>query len=1326
MRSLAWAVLALLPALVSAVASTDEYTDADPPQSGYLPNHNIDPNALGSYIAQWRYTGNVNEMFHAKPLTWTPPGGSHEYVIYVSNQNIVRVFDGLTGAIVTQRTLRPYFTAADAQCGDIPNMIGITGTPTIDPATDIMYLYSKGYKGDATGGGTINGEYKLYALRLPSLQDVAGFPVSLEGHNADNDKARYFVGGTVLQRPGLVQAGNQIIAGFGGHCDNFNYTGMLVAVSKTSGVGVTAMRAMMAAPGAPSPQALNIQDQGGGKAGIWQSGMAISFDSFTSRLYLATGNGRGEGDNGNGVPASGKVPISALANAVANFGINTGTGAISPQDYFEAYNYENLNGGDNDLGSCGVALLDPATFSGGGVSRIAVAAGKGATVYILNADDLGGFANGPGGTDNVLQQFSFGTNKFFGGVGSYPLEGGYIYFTPGSDALYAYKFGIVGGKPVFTQAGKSAMTFAGNGVPTVTTLNGRAGTGIVWLADVNQGLVAYKAVPEGGVLVPITLGVATGRLQKFQRPVFGNARVYSSGSNKLICVAGGTPPPLPSSSSTSSTSTKPTSTSTSSTSTKPSSTSSTTSSTSSTTTTSSSKSSSSSSSTKSSTSSSSSSSTKTSTSTTSSSSTKSSSSSSSTKSSSSSSSSSSKSSSSSSSTKSSSSSPTTKTSSSSSSTSSSSTKPTSTSTSSSTKSSSSSSTTKPTSTSSSTKSSSSSSTTKPTSTSSSTKSSSSSSSTKSTSSSSSTKSSSSSSSSSTKLSTSSSSTKSSSSSTTFKTLTTSSTKVTTSASATPTVKVPKPILRTFDWDIGWVRAAPDGFARPFVGINGQWPCPPLVANLGDEIKIRVTNSLGNESTAIHFHGLFQENTTYSDGPAMVTQCPIQPGGYFVYQFVINQPGTYWYHAHIGGQYIDGLRGALIVKDVRAPYGIPDQEFAVTLSDLYHKEAPFLVHEYLSAENSDATGGAEPVPDSNLINDAQNVKFNISPGKTYLFRIINVGAVAGQYLEFDQHDMTIVEVDGVYTQPSTVKQLFIGVAQRYSVLVKAKTTTTQNFAIVALMNSKMFDATMIQPGMLTTGGWLVYDSSKPLPAFFNLESRIQPWDDSKLVPHDVEPVLKSPAATIYLTTSFGTNSWGSTRAMFNGVTYLAQKVPTLYTAMTAPKDVVADPLIYGQNSNTFILPFNAVVEVNINNHDNRAHPFHLHGHNFQIVARGDGGANFPGLFSEPATPIKRDVIIVYADSSATIRFVANNPGINLFHCHTEWHVESGLTATFVEAPEELQARDLYIPVSHRSVCDAQGIKRKGNAGGNAKNWRDLSGAVTESDPNYWGALVAPPA
>lgn len=74
----------------------------------------------------------------------------------VSNLNIIRVLDGVTGNLVYTRTLDAPFTQADAQCGDIPSFIGITGTPYIDPATEIMYFFSKGYR-PGTTSGTING-----------------------------------------------------------------------------------------------------------------------------------------------------------------------------------------------------------------------------------------------------------------------------------------------------------------------------------------------------------------------------------------------------------------------------------------------------------------------------------------------------------------------------------------------------------------------------------------------------------------------------------------------------------------------------------------------------------------------------------------------------------------------------------------------------------------------------------------------------------------------------------------------------------------------------------------------------------------------------------------------------------------------------------------------------------------------------------------------------------------------------------------------------------------------------------------------------------------
>ena len=200
---------------------------------------------------------------------------------------------------------------------------------------------------------------------------------------------------------------------------------------------------------------------------------------------------------------------------------------------------------------------------------------------------------------------------------------------------------------------------------------------------------------------------------------------------------------------------------------------------------------------------------------------------------------------------------------------------------------------------------------------------------------------------------------------------------------------------------------------------------------------------------------------------MVTQCPIQPGATFVYEFTIDQPGTYWYHAHVGGQYIDGLRGPLIVNDAAAPYQCHvNQEIVMTVSDLYHEQAPNLISYYQSPTNANNNNGAEPVPDSALINEQQNVKFPIVAGQSYLFRIINMGAFAPQYVQFDQHTMTVVEVDGVYTQPYTVNQLFIAAAQRYSVIIQAKTTSSQNFAIVSSMSTNMFNPS-VTPADLNT-------------------------------------------------------------------------------------------------------------------------------------------------------------------------------------------------------------------------------------------------------------------
>lgn len=66
-----------------------------------------------------------------------------------------------------------------------------------------------------------------------------------------------------------------------------------MTVSKTTGVGITNMQAMQAAPGAPSPQSLDITVEGGGKAGIWMSGQPPAVDEATNRVFVVTGYAQG-------------------------------------------------------------------------------------------------------------------------------------------------------------------------------------------------------------------------------------------------------------------------------------------------------------------------------------------------------------------------------------------------------------------------------------------------------------------------------------------------------------------------------------------------------------------------------------------------------------------------------------------------------------------------------------------------------------------------------------------------------------------------------------------------------------------------------------------------------------------------------------------------------------------------------------------------------------------------------------------------------------------------------------------------------------------------
>ena len=101
-------------------------------------------------------------------------------------------------------------------------------------------------------------------------------------------------------------------------------------------------------------------------------------------------------------------------------------------------------------------------------------------------------------------------------------------------------------------------------------------------------------------------------------------------------------------------------------------------------------------------------------------------------------------------------------------------------------------------------------------------------------------------------------------------------------------------------------------------------------------------------------------------------------------------------------------------------------------------------------------GGEPIPQAALINDSQNGTINFEAGKTYRLRFVNMAAFAMFHVWIEDHDMRVIEVDGVYTEEFTVPAIDVTTAQRVSVLVTAKNTTDKNFAMVGAMDTDMFD------------------------------------------------------------------------------------------------------------------------------------------------------------------------------------------------------------------------------------------------------------------------------
>ncbi|KAJ7664849.1 laccase 3 precursor [Mycena rosella] len=471
--------------------------------------------------------------------------------------------------------------------------------------------------------------------------------------------------------------------------------------------------------------------------------------------------------------------------------------------------------------------------------------------------------------------------------------------------------------------------------------------------------------------------------------------------------------------------------------------------------------------------------------------------------------------------------------------------------------------------------------------------------------------------------------------------------------------------------------SPDGFTRSAVLANGLVPGPTIKANKGDVFNLNVIDSLTDNtmlrSTSIHWHGYFQKNNSWSDGPAFVSQCPIAANNSFLYTFpTAEQAGTFWYHSHLSTQYCDGLRGAMVVYDPQDPYlslyDIDDgrsrrfryhllllitrqpDTTVITVADWYH--API------------STLGAIPTLISTLINGlgryaggptSQLAVISVTANKRYRFRLVSLSCDPNFIFSIDAHDMTIIEVDSVNHLPLTVDSIQIFAGQRYSFVLTAN-QAVDNYWIRTVANGGTagFD-NGINSAVLRYVGAPIQDPAT------NATTSVIPLVEQNLHPvltESVVPGLPVPGGadvTLNLVIALDFTSFKFT---VNGAEFTPPTAPVLLQILSGAQSAT-DLLPAGS---VYTLPPNKVIEISIPGGSPGApHPFHLHGHNFHVI-RSAGNATYN--FVNP--PI-RDVVSTgpLTTDNTTIRFVTDNAGPWFLHCHIDFHLEIGLAVVMAE-------------------------------------------------------------
>jgi FtsP/CotA-like multicopper oxidase with cupredoxin domain len=412
--------------------------------------------------------------------------------------------------------------------------------------------------------------------------------------------------------------------------------------------------------------------------------------------------------------------------------------------------------------------------------------------------------------------------------------------------------------------------------------------------------------------------------------------------------------------------------------------------------------------------------------------------------------------------------------------------------------------------------------------------------------------------------------------------------------------------------------------------DGTVPGPELRAVQGDRLRVTLVNHLP-VSTTIHWHGV-PGLPDAEDGVAGITQQAVPPGRSMTYEFVVDAPGTYWYHSHqdTSSQITRGLFGALVVEPRSRP--TEDRDYSVVL-------------------HSGLGGGV-------AANGSSDLRLAARPGETVRLRVVNAvapgmdGTPEAPVLLGAPYRVVALDGRDLY-QPQQLgpQRIALGMGQRADLVF----TMPASRAVRLVDTESQSHSSGVQSAIAGLAGAArlpdvtVGDGTPPaimhpdaLPAFDPLHYGAPASDP-------VASAHVDAAYPIVMTEQPGFHS-GSIQLVHEINGAASPNVP---------------PIVVHEGQ---------VVRLHIVNDTAEYHPMHLHGHTMSVLSRN----------GQPVTgsPVRLDTVLVGPHETWDVVFLADNPGLWMFHCHVLLHASFGLTMSIdyagISTPYSMGTRSGNMP------------------------------------------------